>query len=332
MEVHALQTGCGPSCRRRAGRLASLPRAADASGVGPRARPLSGAAGGAWWRGQPTERAGLSCYREPGMVIYGIHPVLEGLRAGTIERIAVLARVSDSRAPRAGGAPGRPQRAARTASSRLDDITSLASASGVPLAAVSGDELNRLSAFGVHQGVVAWTREARAWTPTSIVSAASGVPLVVVLDGIEDPHNLGAILRTACAAGVDGVVRQTRHAAPLSGVVAKASAGALAHVRIADVVNVARAVEELKGLGLWTVALDAEATRFHDDVDLTLPTALVIGAEGTGVRRLVRERCDWVVRIPMAGHVASLNASVAAGVALFEAVRQRRRTQAETRR
>ena len=152
---------------------------------------------------------------------------------------------------------------------------------------------------------------------------AKAAPLIVVLDGIEDPHNVGAILRTVDAAGADGVVRQSRHAAPLDGAAAKASAGAVAHVKIAEVVNIARAIEILKDAGVWTVGLAGDAPKRYDEIDLTLPTAIVVGAEGTGLRRLVRERCDWLVSIPMGGHVQSLNVSVATGIALFEAVRQR---------
>jgi 23S rRNA (guanosine2251-2'-O)-methyltransferase len=144
-----------------------------------------------------------------------------------------------------------------------------------------------------------------------------------VLDGIEDPQNLGAILRSVSAAGADGLVRQARHAAPLDGAAAKASAGAVHHVRIATVVNISRALDELKEAGVWTIGLDATATDTYDQVDFRLPTALVLGAEGTGLRRLVKETCDRLVRIPMAGPMASLNVSVAAGIALFEAVRQR---------
>ena len=156
-----------------------------------------------------------------------------------------------------------------------------------------------------------------------LVQGAAAAPLLVVLDGIEDPHNVGAILRTVDAAGADGVVRQSRHAAPLGGAAAKAAAGAVSHVRIAEVVNVARAIEELKEAGVWTVWLAGDSPKRYDQLDLTVPTAFVLGAEGTGLRRLVRERCDWLVSIPMSGHVQSLNVSVAAGVALFEAVRQR---------
>jgi 23S rRNA (guanosine2251-2'-O)-methyltransferase len=145
----------------------------------------------------------------------------------------------------------------------------------------------------------------------------------VVLDGVEDPQNLGAILRTVDAAGASGVVRQSRRAAALGPAAAKASAGAVAHVKIAEVVNIARAIEALKSLGVWTVGLAGDGQRRYDEIDYTLPTALVVGAEGAGLRRLVRERCDWVVSIPMQGQVASLNVSVAAAITLFEAVRQR---------
>ena len=128
------------------------------------------------------------------------------------------------------------------------------------------------------------------------MAGAAGAPLLVVLDGIEDPHNLGAILRTVDAAGGDGVVRQSRHAAPLGGAAAKASAGAVAHVKIAEVVNIARALEALKEAGVWTVGLAGDGPTPYDAIDFTLPTALVVGAEGSGLRRLVRERCDWLAR------------------------------------
>ncbi len=153
---------------------------------------------------------------------------------------------------------------------------------------------------------------------------ANGPPLIVVLDEVEDPHNVGAILRTVDACGASGIVRQTRRAASLDGAAGKASAGAVNYVPIADVVNIARSLDELKKAGVWTVGLDAGAKMSYYEWDLTLPTALVVGAEGHGLRRLVRERCDQVVGIPMLGHVGSLNVSVATGVVLYEAVRQRR--------
>jgi 23S rRNA (guanosine2251-2'-O)-methyltransferase len=175
----------------------------------------------------------------------------------------------------------------------------------------------------VHQGVVADVEAAHAYTVEDLVEAGQGGALIVVLDGVEDPHNVGAILRACDAAGATGVIRQARHAAALDGVVGKASAGALAHARIATVVNIARAVEALKNANVWTIGLAGDAAEAYTDVDWTLPSALVLGAEGTGLRRLVKESCDRLVRIPMRGRVNSLNVSVAAGVVLYEAVRQR---------
>lgn len=234
------------------------------------------------------------------MIIYGLHPVLEALRAGTASRV----RVADKSTERARA------------------VLDLAAAEGVPVEQVPTDVIDRLAPGARHQGVLADVEDSRAFGLRDLVTGAAA--LIVVLDGIEDPQNLGAILRTADAAGVDGVVVQTRRSAARGGAAAKASAGALSHVRIAEVVNIARALEELKELGVWTVGLAGEASQAYDQVDLTGPTALVMGAEGPGLRRLVRETCDFLVSIPMRGHVGSLNVSVAAGVALFEAVRQRR--------
>jgi 23S rRNA (guanosine2251-2'-O)-methyltransferase len=237
------------------------------------------------------------------MLIYGINPVLEALRAGRVKELRVAAR--------AGG--------------RLADLIQAAERAGLPIRRVGSAELDRSSRGGVHQGVIAQLQDAAPYDIADLVASSREAPLIVVLDGIEDPHNVGAILRTADAAGVDGIVRQSRHAAPLDGAAAKASAGAVSHVRVAAVVNIARALEELKDRGVWTVGLAGDASKRYDDVDLTLPTAIVVGAEGTGLRRLVRKRCDWVVSIPMRGHVESLNVSVATGIVLFEGVRQRAR-------
>lgn len=238
------------------------------------------------------------------MVVYGINPVLEALRAG---RVAVL-RV---------GARG---------DGRVRELLALAERRRVRVEQVERDLLDRLAGGGVHQGVVADVEDAaRDYGIGELVRTAAAAPLIVVLDGIEDPHNLGAILRTADAAGADGVVMQQRRSAALGGAAAKASAGAIAHVRMAHVVNVARALDELKDAGVWTIGLAGEASTPYDAVDWTLPSAVVLGAEGTGLRRLVRERCDRLAAIPMHGHVGSLNVSVAAGVVLFEALRQRRR-------
>jgi len=239
------------------------------------------------------------------MLIYGINPVLEALRAERVTSISVSPRADD----------------------RLTQVVRLAEERGVAVRRLSVEELERLAggASHRHQGVVADVQEPGSYSVEDLVIGARGAPLIVVLDSIEDPHNVGAILRSLDAAGGDGLVRQSRRAARLDGAAAKASAGAVAHVKVAEVVNIARAVEVLKNAGVWTVGLAGDAPKRYDEVDLTLPTALVVGAEGTGLRRLVRERCDWLVSIPMAGHVESLNVAVAAGIALFEAVRQRAR-------
>lgn len=242
------------------------------------------------------------------MVIYGIHPVLEALRAGRVTRLRVADR---------GG--------------RAREVVSVAVEHGVPVEQVPADVLDRLARGGVHQGVLAEVEELHTYGIEDLVRGAAGPALIVVLDGIEDPHNLGAILRTADAAGVDGVVVQSRRSAARSGATAKASAGALSHVRIAEVVNIARALDELKEAGLWTVGLAGEAGAPYDQIDMTGPTAIVLGAEGEGLRRLVREKCDFLAAIPMRGHVGSLNVSVAGGIALFEAVRQRRLKEGKSR-
>src|SRR5262245_22568397 len=237
------------------------------------------------------------------MRIYGINPVLEALRAKRVASVRVSPRADE----------------------RLTEVIRLAERQGVQVQRVAAADLDRAAGGARHQGVVAEVEGADAsLSVEDLVLGASGVPLIVVLDGIEDPHNVGAILRTVDAAGATGVVRQTRHAARLDGAAAKTSAGAVSHVRIAEVVNIARALESLKAANVWTVGLAGDAAKRYDEIDFTLPTAVVVGAEGTGLRRLVRERCDWLAAIPMAGHVHSLNVSVAAGIALFEALRQRR--------
>jgi 23S rRNA (guanosine2251-2'-O)-methyltransferase len=207
----------------------------------------------------------------------------------------------------------------------MRQLIAFAATHGLSPQRVTADVLTRRANGGVHQGVVADVDDASDYGVADLVNGARDVPLILVLDGIEDPHNLGAILRSADATGVDGVVIQARRSAARSSVAAKASSGAVAHVKIAEVVNIARALEELKELGVWTIGLAGEARTAYDTVDFTVPTAVVLGAEGPGLRRLVRERCDRLASIPMQGHVGSVNVSVAAGVVLFEAVRQRRK-------
>jgi 23S rRNA (guanosine2251-2'-O)-methyltransferase len=237
------------------------------------------------------------------MIVYGINPVLEALRAGRVRRLRLASR----------------------GDRRIDEAVSLAREAGVAVERVDAQTLDRATRGGVHQGIAAELEAPRDYTVEELVAgAAPAAPLLIVLDGIEDPQNVGAIVRTADAAGCHGIIRQARRAASLAGAAAKASAGAVAHVRVATVVNIARAVEELKTLNVWTLGLEGGAPASYYEVDFTLPTAIVLGSEGAGLRRLVRERCDRLASIPMLGSVGSLNVSVAAGVTLFEAVRQRR--------
>lgn len=234
-------------------------------------------------------------------LIYGLHAVSEAMQARRVTRLVHVR----------GGGP------------RIDALVARAHELRLPVETADRRHLDKLTREGVHQGVVAEVQPTASYTLDELVADAPGPPLLVVLDSIEDPQNVGAILRSVDAAGATGVVRQARHAAPLEGAAAKASAGAVSHVKVATVVNISRAIDELKTLGVWTIGLDAQATDRYDQVDFRLPTALVVGAEGTGLRRLVAETCDRLVSIPMAGTVSSLNVSVATGVVLFEAVRQR---------
>jgi 23S rRNA (guanosine2251-2'-O)-methyltransferase len=236
------------------------------------------------------------------MIIYGINAVREALRAGRVREIRVAGRDDE----------------------RLRRVLGDAAEKHVTVTHVTREALDRAAQHGVHQGIVAEVTSLPAATLESMAASGAGTPLIVVLDGIEDPHNVGAIIRSVDAAGATGVVRQSRRAAPLDGAASKASAGAVHHVPVAEVVNIARAVDELKARGVWSVGLDADAETAYYELDLTVPTAIVLGAEGHGLRRLVRERCDFAAAIPMAGHVSSLNVSAAAAIVLFEAVRQRR--------
>jgi 23S rRNA (guanosine2251-2'-O)-methyltransferase len=190
-------------------------------------------------------------------------------------------------------------------------------------------ELQRIAAGANHQGVVAAVaaaayRDADELLEQLAARVREGVPpLAIVLDGVEDPRNLGAIIRTAECAGVDALFVPERRAAGLTETVAKAAAGALEYLPVARAPNVARLVEGFKDRGIWTIGTDADANIDYTDWDWTQPCALLFGGEGSGLRRLVRERCDALVRIPLRGRITSLNVSVAAGIVLYEAVRQR---------
>lgn len=242
-------------------------------------------------------------------IAYGVHAVSESLKARRVSRLMHE----------------------RGAGPRVDAIVARAHELRIPVETLDRRALDKVTRGGVHQGVAAEVQPLPAYTVEELVREAEGPALVVVLDGIEDPQNFGAILRSVDAAGATGVIRQARHSAPLDGATAKASAGAVHHVRIATVVNISRSLEELTELGVWTVGFDAEAGESYDQVDFTQPTALVLGAEGSGLRRLVRETCERLVSVPMAGQVASLNVSVTAGIGLFEAARQRRAQKGDNR-
>jgi 23S rRNA (guanosine2251-2'-O)-methyltransferase len=232
-------------------------------------------------------------------ILSGIHPIAEALRAGrALDRVLI--------AQGAGGP-------------RLQEIIDLARQAGVSVRFEPRSALDRLAGSSAHQGVIALG----AAQKYAGLDAVPSEGLLVVLDGVEDPHNLGAIIRTAHAAGCSGVVIPERRAAGLTDVVAKAAAGALEHVPVIRVTNLNRTLEDLKKRGYWIYGLDERGAEDYDRVDFSSPTALVLGGEGKGLHEQVRKHCDVVVRIPMAGKISSLNVSVAAGVVLFEWKRRR---------
>jgi 23S rRNA (guanosine2251-2'-O)-methyltransferase len=207
---------------------------------------------------------------------------------------------------------------------RLQHVVDECRRQGVAVKSLTRAELDRMAGNNGHQGVVAVTSAKQYIELDDVVAAKRGEhSLLVVLDGIEDPHNLGAILRTADAAGADGVVIPERRAAGVTPTVTKASAGASEHLPIAKVTNIARTVDELKDKNIWVVGLDERGTQNYDSLDYNMDCAIVLGGEGKGVHDLVARKCDYLVSIPMLGKVPSLNVSVAAGVMLYEIVRQR---------
>jgi 23S rRNA (guanosine2251-2'-O)-methyltransferase len=239
--------------------------------------------------------------------IYGINAVAEALKARgrAFEWVAVAKERHDL---------------------RLQRVVEECRRNGVAVRFLPRPELDRMAGNNAHQGVVAVTSAKQYNDLDDVISAKRGqYSLVVVLDGVEDPHNLGAILRTADAAGADGVVIPERRAAGVTATVTKASAGASEHLPIAKVTNIGRTLEELKSKNLWIVGLDERAPQTYDSLDYNMDCAVVVGAEGKGVHELVRKKCDFLVSIPMLGKVPSLNVSVAAAVVLYEIVRQRRK-------
>lgn len=244
--------------------------------------------------------------------MYGLHPVEEALRSGSrkFDHVCIAKERQDKH------------------DQRLQKIVDACRAANVRLRFESRDALTRLAKTTSHQGVVAVVRMREFLDLEDLFEGPAGnesVPrLLLALDGVEDPQNLGALLRTADASAVDGVVLTERRAAPLSPVAVKASAGAAEHVRIARVVNLVRALEELKERNIWCVGLDERGTLRYDEYDYTSNTAVVLGREGDGLHDLVKKTCDHLLHIPMAGKVSSLNVSAAGAVVLFEAARQRR--------
>lgn len=233
-------------------------------------------------------------------ILSGVNPVLEALRAGRpFERILVA---------RGAGGP------------RVQEIVDMARRAAVPLRFEQRQALDRLAGSPAHQGVVAL---GAAKLYSELGEVASGTAMLVVLDGIEDPHNLGAIIRTALAAGAGAVVIPERRAAGLTDVVAKAAAGALEYLPVVRVTNINRALDYLKERGFWIYGLDERGEREYHRTDYASPAAFVLGAEGKGLHQQVRQHCDVLVRIPMDGAISSLNVSVAAGVVLFEWRRRR---------
>ncbi len=209
---------------------------------------------------------------------------------------------------------------------QLRELIATAAARSVAVVNVSRDALDKRAATKHHQGVIALVEDARYSHLQEIIEAAHATgdaPLIVVLDGIQDPQNFGAIARTVDAAGGHGMVAAERRAVGVTPGSVRASAGALEHVPVARVVNISRAIEDLKAAGFWVVGLDMAGSRPYTSVDMTRPVAIVVGSEGEGISRLVKEKCDFIVSIPMKGKLGSLNASAAAAVVLFEVVRQR---------
>ncbi len=240
-------------------------------------------------------------------VIFGVHPVTEAVRVrpADLDHVAILA-----------GTPN----------PRLAALLDLCRTAKVRVSHGSRDDLQRMTRTENHGGVAAFVREQKNLTLEDLLQGDSGRKrFLLLLDGVEDPHNLGALLRTADGAGADGVVLPERRSAPLSGTVAKASAGATEHVRVARVTNLVRTMEELKKRNIWMVGLDERGSVDYDGFDFTGDVALVLGREGAGLHDLTRRTCDFLLRVPMAGAVPSLNVSVAGAVVMFEAARQRRR-------
>jgi len=244
-------------------------------------------------------------------LIYGLLPVLEALRADNrrIDKVLI-------------GQGGKEK--------RLSEVVDLCRARSIAFHWVPRETFGKyVDAEVNHQGVLAFTSASEYVDADEILENAGQTPLILLLDGVEDPRNLGAILRVVECAGVDGVIIPERRAVGLTDTVAKSSAGAIEHVKVAKTGNLNRFIEVLKEHNIWVVGTSVDAKMDHYDWDWTRPSALVLGGEGSGLHRLVAENCDVLVKIPMYGKIDSLNVSVAAGVILFEARRQRNQGKSE---
>jgi len=238
-------------------------------------------------------------------IVYGINTVLEALHAGGVEKVCV-------------------ERGQKNP--RIQEILDLSRKQKVPFSIEERTWLDRKADGERHQGVLCYVSGMPTLRVEEIVAQASSPGLVLILDGIEDPHNLGAILRSSEVAGADGVFLPQRRSAQLSPAAIKASAGAASHLKVARIPNTARLMEQLKDAGYWITGFDAEAGKPLWELDFAGPTALVLGSEGAGLHRLVKEKCDFLASIPMRGKVTSYNVSVSAGIALYEVLRQRLRS------
>lgn len=257
-------------------------------------------------------------------VLYGLHPVGEAVRAGsrTLEQVIVARERRDE---------------------RVEQLIRTAREAGLRISVEPREQLTRMAGTDAHQGVLAVVRPRELLTLEDLLHGSAGDAegslhrpggsvnhrFFLALDGVEDPHNLGALLRTVDAMGGDGVILPERRSAPLSAVAAKSSAGAMEHVRIARVTNLVRALEQAKRSNLWVIGLDERGSVDYTDFDFRTDCVLVLGREGAGLHDLTRRTCDHLLRIPMAGNVSSLNVSVAGAVVMFEALRQRRNAPAE---
>ncbi|MFP4662608.1 MAG: 23S rRNA (guanosine(2251)-2'-O)-methyltransferase RlmB [Halanaerobiales bacterium] len=209
---------------------------------------------------------------------------------------------------------------------RIESIIEDAQKQNIRIERVAKIKLDHLADSHSHQGIIAFAAEKQLVSPEEIVDYAKRQgesPFVIVLDQIQDPHNFGAIIRTAYAAGAHGIIYQDKRAVDITPVVLKSSAGATEHIMLSQVTNINKVIDRLKDMGLWVAGADIDGDQLHFESDLKGSLAIVIGSEGEGLRRLVREKCDFLIKIPMPGELGSLNASVAAGIIIYEAVRQR---------